>query len=116
MTMNREKTRIIAELSVVPLGGGSTSVAREVATALMAIEKVKGVTCQLTPMGTIIEADDLDPVLEAVKAAHLALVEIGVQRIVSDLRIDDRRDKKRSMADKISSVERYKATMTRGNT
>ena len=113
MAPDNRKTKIIAELEVVPLGGGSTSVGREVAVALSAIERVEGITCQLTPMGTIMEAEGLDPILRAVKAAHLALVEIGVQRIVSDLRIDDRRDKRRSMSDKVKSVQRYRAEVGR---
>jgi len=104
---DKGKPCVIADFSIVPIGGGSTSIGRQVAIALKAMAKVKGIRHQLTPMGTVLEADGLGPILEAVKAAHEALVEAGSLRVESTLRIDDRRDKPRSMADKVSSVERH---------
>ena len=53
------------------------------------------------------EADSLDTILEAVKATHEALFAKGVLRVESILRIDDRRDKPRTMKDKVDAVKRY---------
>ena len=100
------KPMVIAELSIIPLGLGSTSVGREVAAAIRALREIEGVAYELTPMGTILEAESVDLILEAVRAVHKALADMGVLRVVSDLRIDDRRDKPRSMAEKVTSVRR----------
>jgi len=58
-------------------------------------------------MGTILEADSLEPILEAVKVAHESLRVKGIQRIESTLMIDDRRDKPRTMKNKVDSVKKY---------
>lgn len=101
-----KKLRVIADLSVVPLGHASTSTISFVADAYQAMKAVKGLRCELTPMGTVLEAEHLDIIFEAVRLAHEALVARGIQRIQSSLRIDDRRDKPRSMGDKVEAVRR----------
>jgi uncharacterized protein (TIGR00106 family) len=60
-----------------------------VAAAVKAMNKVEGLKCEITPMGTVMEADSLDHVFEAVKAAHEALTGKGVLRVESTLIIDD---------------------------
>jgi len=104
---DKGKPCVIADFSIVPIGGGSTSIGHQVAIAVKAMTKVRGIRHQLTPMGTVLEAEGLDPILEAVRVAHEALVEAGSMRVESTLRVDDRRDKPRSMADMVSSVERH---------
>ncbi|MEM2107782.1 MAG: thiamine-binding protein [Candidatus Bathyarchaeia archaeon] len=49
----------------------------------------------------------METILEAVKAAHEALYTEGILRIESILRVDDRRDKFRTMKDKVEAVKRY---------
>ena len=98
---------VIAELSIVPVGSGESSVGRYVASAVNAFKTMKGLDFEVTPMGTILASDNLDTVFEAVRLAHEAVVAKGVKRVVSTLRIDDRRDKPRRMNDKVEAVERY---------
>jgi uncharacterized protein (TIGR00106 family) len=106
--MSSVKTcKVIAYFSIVPLGHESTSVGEYVAAAIAAMEKVKCLRCEITPMGTIMEADNLEPIFEAVKAAHEALTAKGILRIESTLIIDDRRDKPRTMKDKVDAVKKY---------
>jgi len=106
--MIQKKTcKVIAYFSIVPVGVKSTSIGRFVAEAVAAINEVKGVRFEITPMGTVMEADSLEPILEAVKAAHEALTVRGIQRIESTLMIDDRKDKPRNMKDKVDSVNNY---------
>jgi uncharacterized protein (TIGR00106 family) len=106
--MSSEKTnKVVAYFTVVPLGQKSTSIGEHVATAITTMNKIEGLKCELTPMGTVIEADSLDTIFEAVKAAHEALVEKGIQRVESTLLIDDRRDKPRTMNDKVHSVKKH---------
>ena len=77
------------------------------AAAIDAINEVKGLKCEITPMGTVMEADRLEPIFEAVKAAHEALPVKGILRVESTLMIDDRRDKPRTMKDKVDAVKKY---------
>jgi len=58
-------------------------------------------------MGTAMEADSPETILQAVKVAHESLIANGILRVESTLRIDDRRDKPRTMKDKVDSVKKY---------
>ena len=99
--------KVIAYFSIAPVGIKSTSMGSYVAAAVAAINEIKGLNCELTPMGTVMEADRLEPIFEAVKAAHEALMGKGILRVESTLIIDDRRDKPRTMKDKVNSVKNY---------
>ena len=99
--------KVIADFSIVPIGQVETSVGRYVAAAIAATKGVKGLKYQITPMGTVMEADRLETILEAVKVAHEALVAKGILRVESTLRIDDRRDKPRTMKEKVEAVKSY---------
>jgi len=100
-----KKIVTIAEFSIHPIGSG-TSVSREVKAAIRAISKVPGLKFQVTPMATILESSNIGTILKAVEASHLALRRLGSKRISSTLRIDERRDKPRTMMDKVDSVAR----------
>ena len=102
-----KKHTVIADFSITPIGHGETSVGRYVAEAINVIKNVKGLDYDITPMGTILGANDLETILEAVKVAHKAMIAKGALRIESTLRIDDRRDKPRTMKDKVEAVKRY---------
>jgi len=97
----------MAEFSVAPIGHGETSIGRFVAVAIAAMNGVEGLKCQITPMGTVMEANRLETILEAVKVAHETLIAKGILRGESTLRIDDRRDKPRTMKDKVDAVKKY---------
>jgi uncharacterized protein (TIGR00106 family) len=99
--------KIIAYFTIVPVGTQSTSIGNYVAAALAAIDKVKGLSYELTPMGTTMEANNIESILEAVKVAHEALTANGILRIESTLIIDDRKDKPRTMKDKVNSVKKH---------
>lgn len=104
---SERKCKVIADFSVTPIGHGETSIGRYVAAAVAAMKTVKGLKCEVTPMGTVLEANDLDTIFEAVKAAHQAVIVRGISRVESTLRIDDRRDKPRTMKNKVEAVKRY---------
>lgn len=101
--------KIIAEVSVIPVGTGSTGLSHFVAACLDAIEGKKSISYQLTPMGTVLEGS-LQDVLEAIRAMHEAPFGRGASRVVTLIKIDDRRDKKSTMAGKIESVTRLRRT------
>ena len=93
----------IVQVSVVPLGTGTSSVSKYVARALSVLEKEKEVSYQLTPMGTVIEGD-LDKVLSVVRQMHESAFDSDVRRVLTTIAIDDRRDKTSTMEGKVSSV------------
>lgn len=102
--MSKEKKlTIIAEISIFPIGEG-TSLSPYVKKAVEAIRSVDGLKLQVTPMCTILEATDLEQILEAFKRAHKAVREAGAKRVVAHLKMDDRLGKPRSMEDKVKAV------------
>ncbi|HIH69103.1 MTH1187 family thiamine-binding protein [Methermicoccus shengliensis] len=94
---------VIAEISIVPLGTNSPSVSKYVAEAVKLIEQ-SGLAYELTPMGTVVEGE-LGQVLELLKRVHEVPFLMGAQRVVSTIRIDDRRDVQRGMREKVNSVK-----------
>src|SRR4029077_18437454 len=101
-----KKRRIvsIAEFSIHPIGIG-TSASQNVKRALQEIFKIERLEYQVTPMATILEAEDVRTILRAVEASHEAVRSMGAKRISSTLRIDERLDKPRTMNDKTESVK-----------
>ncbi len=96
---------VIATVSVVPVGTKTPSLSGYVAKALRAVTQAEGVNYQLMSMGTILERE-LDVVLAAVSKMHETLFDPEVQRVLTTVTIDDRRDKKPTMAYKVESVMR----------
>ena len=97
-------TLAIAEVSVVPLGTGSVSVSEYVAGAIAELQK-SGLSFQLTPMGTIIEGS-LEDVLAVIRKMHETPFNQGARRVYTTIKIDDRRDRKVQMGDKVQSVRK----------
>ena len=100
---NPNDGKIIVQFSIVPIGEG-VSVSRFVVEALKKVE-ASGFRFQLTPMSTILEADNLGDAMEVILNAHEALFNSGAERVVTDIKIDDRRDKPRRMEDKVEKVK-----------
>lgn len=98
------KPIITAELQIIALGTGSTSMSSHISDAVRAIEK-SGVKYQLTPMGTAIEVSSIDEAFNVTRAAHEALIKKGIKRVVTHLTIDDRRDTPKGLDEKIESVK-----------
>ena len=95
---------ILAELSVTPIGSETTSVGKQVSEAIKAIKNIEGLRCETNAMGTVLQSEKLETILEAVKVAHEAIFKSGEKRVVSVLRIDDRRDKTGTIESKVRSV------------
>jgi uncharacterized protein (TIGR00106 family) len=98
-----KSTKVIAELVIAPFGVG-TSLSSYVKESVKEIDSFPGVRVEHTPMSSIIEADSIDQILEATKAAHERMFTAGAERVSTLLRIDDRRDKGRQMEDKVDAI------------
>ena len=59
-------------------------------------------------MGTILEGS-LDQVLEAVRQVHEVPFALGALRVVTTVKIDERRDKKLTMSGKLESVAKKRS-------
>ena len=95
----------IVEVSVVPLGTGSTSLSPYVAACEKELKEHSGdLKYELTAMGTIIEGD-LDQILQLVRRLHEVPFKSGAERVSTSIKIDDRRDKSGSIKQKVQSVE-----------
>jgi len=94
----------VVDVTIVPVGTPSASLSEFVAGCVKVLQEAKGVSFQLTPMSTIIEGE-LGLVLELVRKMHEQPFLEGAVRVVTTVRIDDRRDKKLTMLGKVAAVE-----------
>lgn len=92
----------MAEITIVPVGVG-VSVSDYVAEALRVVRR-SGLKYQLTPTSTVIEGD-LDELFEVLKEMHESPFAKGAPRVVTVIKIDDRRDKTITMEYKVKVVE-----------
>lgn len=93
----------IAEVTIIPIGTGSTSLSPYVAELQRVLQKQEGVRYTLTSMSTIIEGP-LAEIWKAIAALHEAPFLSGAQRVSTSVKIDDRRDKESSSEQKLRSV------------
>ena len=94
---------IIAEVSIIPLGTKTPSVSKHLARAFRVLREEKNIKYELTSMGTIMEGD-LGEILRVARNMHEATFDGEVMRVVTTIKIDDRRDKTLSMKGKIESL------------
>jgi len=99
------KEQVIVEISIVPLGTATPGVSRYVAACLEVLKKAQDVRYQLTAMGTIIQGP-LDRVLQLVQQMHEIPFTTGAQRVITSIKIDDRRDKPQTIEEKVDAVSR----------
>ncbi|RJP60839.1 MAG: thiamine-binding protein [Deltaproteobacteria bacterium] len=92
----------IVEVSIVPIGVPNTSLSEYVANALKVL-KNSGLKYDLTSMGTIIEGE-LDGIFGIIREMHETPFKKGVMRVVTTVKIDDRRDKPATSETKVESV------------
>ncbi len=92
----------IAEISVIPIGTRSTSLSSYVASCLKVLEDAD-LTHEVHGMGTIIEGD-LKNIFEVILKIHEVPFQAGALRVVTTIKIDDRRDKEASAKNKVSAV------------
>ena len=93
---------IIAQLSIAPVGKG-TSLSRYVKIVLDVLKK-ENITFQTNAMGTVLEVENLEVLFDVVQKAHHAVLQAGSERIITELKIDDRRDKNATIASKLKSL------------
>ncbi len=97
---------ITADLCIIPMGIEESSVGKYVAKATQIIER-SGLNYQITAMGTQIETEDLKKLYAVCGEVQESIFEMGVPRVYTVLKIDDRRDKEnRTLEEKVKSIEK----------
>ncbi|MFB5637313.1 MAG: MTH1187 family thiamine-binding protein [Nitrosarchaeum sp.] len=98
---------IHAEISVYPIGTGTTSVSFYIAKGIEAIQNIKEIKYEINSMGTILESDNIDKIYDAAKTIMEVVHNLGVNRVEVILKIDSRKDKQVKMEDKINSIKKH---------
>jgi uncharacterized protein (TIGR00106 family) len=93
-----------AELTVIGLGRTDPSAGQYIAEIQRRLAAQNKVRYELHAMGTDLEGSTED-ILEMVAELHRVPFEMGLPRVYSVLKLDERRDKEQSLADKVRSVE-----------
>jgi uncharacterized protein (TIGR00106 family) len=95
-------SRVIVEVSFVPLGAG-VSLSAYVAEAVRLIRE-SGLKHEFHSMGTNIEGE-WQEVMELVRRCMDRLFEMGAPRLSTSIKVSERRDKTYTMAAKVEAVE-----------
>jgi uncharacterized protein (TIGR00106 family) len=95
------RERMLVEFSVVPIGSGQ-SVSKYVAECLKLVE-ASGLDYKINPMGTVVEGG-YDEVMDVVRRCHMRVMGM-CPRVITSVKIDDRRGKSGMLESKIASVE-----------
>ncbi len=98
----------LLQLTIIPLGTTTPSVGDYVAEIQQELKKT-GIPFRLNDMGTVIEGN-ISELLAIIEKIYEIPFKKGAMRVVTQIVIDDRRDKKVSIGDKISAVEHILAS------
>ena len=93
----------IMQLTIIPLGTQTPSVGQYVAEIQQVLRR-EGVRHELTDMGTIIEGETKDLLALAARLHGLPFAH-GVQRVVTQLTLDERRDMDVKLGGKTAAVQ-----------
>lgn len=96
----------IAEVTVIPVGTASTSLSgyvAEIQRVLLKEQRNGSISFQLTAMSTIIEGE-IDELLRVIRLIHELPFQAGAQRVCTNVKFDDRRDRKGTIEQKMNSV------------
>jgi len=94
---------IIAQLSIAPVGK-EVSVSKYVKLVIETLKK-ENVKFETNAMATVIETEDLKTLFDVVQKAHNAVVASGAERVITELKIDDRRDKDATITSKLNALK-----------
>ena len=95
---------ITCDFAILPVGSKTTECKDYVTAAVQSI-KNSGLNYQLTGMGTQIEAENLEELYSAIAAAQEEIFKLGIGRVYTVIKVDDRRDlENRTLDVKVNTV------------
>jgi uncharacterized protein (TIGR00106 family) len=93
-----------ADLTVIALGRPEASASAYIAEIQRRLARQNKVKYLMHAMGTSLEGSTAD-ILAVVAELHAVPFAMGIPRVYTVLKLDERRDKDQSLADKVASVE-----------
>jgi uncharacterized protein (TIGR00106 family) len=93
---------IVADFSMVPVGSGTS--ASTYIRAIYDLLRELDVKFIPGPMSTSVETKSFEELFELIEKANLRLKEMGVQRIITSIKIDYRLDKEISIESKLRAT------------
>jgi uncharacterized protein (TIGR00106 family) len=94
-----------ADLTVIALGRPDASASAYIAEIQRRLARQERVRYAMHAMGTSLEGETAD-ILAVVGELHAVPFELGVPRVYTVLKLDERRDRAQTLADKVASAER----------
>jgi uncharacterized protein (TIGR00106 family) len=94
-----------ADLTVIGLGRAEVSASRYIAEIQRRLAAQDRVRFALHAMGTSLEGSTAD-ILAVVADLHAVPFQLGLPRVYTVLKLDERRDREQSLEDKVASVQR----------
>ena len=94
-----------ADVTIIGLGRSDPSASRYIAAIQRKLAQQDRVTYVLHAMGTSLEGETAD-ILALVGELHAVPFELGLPRVYTVLKLDERRDKAQTLEDKVASVQR----------
>ena len=94
-----------ADLTVISLGRPELSASKYIAEIQKRLAAQDRVRYRLHAMGTSLEGTT-DDVLELVRELHEVPFGMGIERVYTVLKLDDRRDREQTLDSKVESVEK----------
>ena len=98
------KDSVIADIRILPLVTDTASVSGIIAAVINVLKQAPDINYQITPMATVVEGP-LDRILGLMQEMHEIPFSLGVDRVVTSISIDDRRDKRITMESKVRAIE-----------
>ena len=93
---------IVADFSIVPMGSG-TSAAKYI-RAVYDLLRESGVRFVPGPMSTSVETKSFEELFDLIEKANQRLEDMGVERIITSIKIDYRLDKEISIESKLMAT------------
>ena len=94
-----------ADLTVIALGRAEASASAYIAEIQRRLAAQERVRYEMHAMGTSLEGATAD-ILAVAGELHAVPFEMGIPRVYSILKLDERRDREQTLADKVESVRR----------
>jgi uncharacterized protein (TIGR00106 family) len=94
-----------ADLTVIALGRAEASASAYIAEIQRRLAAQDRVRYEMHAMGTSLEGATAD-ILAVAGQLHAVPFEMGIPRVYSILKLDERRDREQTLADKVESVRR----------
>jgi len=93
-----------ADLTVIALGRADASASRYIAEIQRRLAAQDRVRYAMHAMGTSLEGTTAD-ILAVAGELHAVPFDMGIPRVYSILKLDERRDREQTLADKVASVQ-----------